>query len=85
MKYVLCINNKGYPASLDVRKVYRTLPDARAEEVEMLRVIDESGEDYLFPAKYFVHLEVPRSLDRIFSRTPRSARRNPVRSPRGKK
>ncbi len=59
-RYALCIDNGGYPESLDVRKVYPILPDKRAEANNYIRVIDETGEDYLYPAKYFVLVEVPR-------------------------
>ena len=68
MKHVLCVNNRGYPASLELYKVYRTIPDRRADEVDMVRVVDESGEDYLFPAKYFVHLAVPPAVAKLLKR-----------------
>lgn len=57
--YVLCIDNEGYPASLEVRKVYVTLPDDQAAARQFIRVIDETGEDYLYPMKYFVPIEIP--------------------------
>lgn len=57
--YALCINNGGYPESLEVRKVYVVLPDERPAANKYIRVIDETGEDYLYPAKYFVLVEVP--------------------------
>jgi hypothetical protein len=53
-RFVLCVRNEGYPASLELRKVYRVLADERASERRQLRVIDESGEDYLYPEEYFV-------------------------------
>lgn len=59
-RYVLCVRNDGYPASLAVRKVYRALPDPLAEGRSFVRVIDESGESYLFPASCFVPIELPR-------------------------
>ena len=59
-KFVLCVTNAGYQASLEVRKIYLQLRDARAEDHGLLRIIDESGEDYLYPEKYFVPIEVPR-------------------------
>jgi hypothetical protein len=58
-RYALCIDNGGYPESLEVRKVYVVLPDERAAVNNYIRVIDETGEDYLYPAKYFVMVEVP--------------------------
>ena len=59
---VLCVRNDGYPASLEVRKVYRVLADAAATEHGLIRVIDESGADYLYPANYFVRIEPPQSV-----------------------
>lgn len=57
-QFVICIDNTDYPASLELHKVYRALPDAEAEVEGDLRVIDESGEDYLYPADYFLPLPV---------------------------
>ena len=57
--YVLCVNHGGYPASLEVRKVYRTMDDPSAVRRGFLRIIDESGEDYLYPAGMFYKLELP--------------------------
>jgi hypothetical protein len=63
--YVLCIDNGGYPESLEVRKVYAVLPDERADAREYVRVIDETGEDYLYPSKYFVPIQVPPEAAKI--------------------
>jgi hypothetical protein len=60
--YALCVDNRGYKASLMVRRLYSTLPDAEAEARGLVRVIDESGEDYLFPQKLFAALDVPEAL-----------------------
>ena len=57
--YVLCIANGGYPESLEVRKVYAVLPDERAAANDYIRVIDETDEDYLYPAKYIVPINLP--------------------------
>ena len=54
IKFVICIDNTDYPASLEKRKIYETLPDPEAAKSGRIRVIDESGEDYLYPADYFV-------------------------------
>lgn len=62
IKYVVCIGNKGYPASLELKKLYVTLPDAEAESHGLIRVIDESGEDYLYPADFFLPIEVSENL-----------------------
>lgn len=63
--YVLCIDNAGYPESLEVRKVYAVLSDKRAEARKYLRVIDETGQDYLYPSRYFVPIEVPPEAAKI--------------------
>jgi hypothetical protein len=61
-RFVLCVSNRGYAASLIVRRVYRQLADPDAEERGLLRVIDESGEDYLFPRRLFTALELPHAI-----------------------
>lgn len=65
--YVVCLDCEGYPASLEPRKIYRRLPDARAEADGLIRVVDESGEDYLYPARLFASINVPESVDRVFA------------------
>jgi len=67
LQFVVCINNEGYAASLEPRKIYRVIPDPRAAEHQMIRVIDESGEDYLYPADYFVPISVPRAVEEVFA------------------
>jgi hypothetical protein len=62
MEFVVCINNQDYPASLEVRKIYQILPDNRAKVRQMVRVIDESGEDYLYPSRYFLPIELSETL-----------------------
>jgi hypothetical protein len=57
-RFLICIRNDGYPASLETRKVYQALPDPDAEAQGLVRVIDESGEDYLFPKSMFLPLEL---------------------------
>jgi hypothetical protein len=59
---VICIDNTGYEVSLERRKIYVAVPDARAEKLEQIRVIDESGEDYLYPQEYFVAVALPQSI-----------------------
>ena len=53
-KFVICIENSEHPASLEKRKIYEALPDSDAEKIEYIRVVDESGEDYLYPASCFI-------------------------------
>jgi len=60
MKFFLCINNEGNPASLEIGKVYRGIREAHAKGLKLLRVIDESGEDYLYPADQFVSVQLPQ-------------------------
>lgn len=59
---VICIRNDEYPVSLEVRKIYQTLPDTMAAAHHMIRVIDESGEDYLYPETYFLPIDLPRPI-----------------------
>ena len=63
--YVLCVDDGGYPESLEVRKLYAVLPDERAAANDHIRVIDETGEDYLYPAKYFVPIQLPPEVAKI--------------------
>jgi hypothetical protein len=58
-QFVVCVKNKGYEVSLELRKIYQVLPDADAAKHRQLRVIDESGDDYLYPANYFAPIELP--------------------------
>jgi len=61
---VLCVRNRDYPASLELRKVYRALKDEQASRHRQLRVIDESGEDYLYPEEYFVPIKLPQAAEK---------------------
>jgi hypothetical protein len=66
IRFAVCVNSTAYPVSLELHKVYRILPD---EEIELdgdLRIVDESGEDYLYPAEYFVFVELPEAVERSF-------------------
>jgi hypothetical protein len=60
------VDNRDYPASLELWKIYKVLPDKDAARHGQLRVIDESGEDYLFPAECFRLVELPSSLRRLY-------------------
>lgn len=66
-QYVVCINNKDYPASLEIRKIYQTVSDSDAVKHQMIRVLDESGEGYLYPSNYFVLIELPKAVVEAFS------------------
>ncbi len=77
-KFAVCVDNSDYPASLELRKIYRVLPDRDAEQDGDLQVVDESGEDYLYPADYFVVVDFPpmalRALRKSFERDAGAAR-----------
>jgi len=66
-QFILCVRDGGYPESLEIRKVYRVLPDADAVSHGLIRVVDESGEDYLYPEDLFVPIELPRAAEPVFS------------------
>jgi len=59
---VVCVDNEGYPVSLEKRKIYVALRDAAAEKHGLIRIIDESGEDYLYPKMYFRPIALPQSV-----------------------
>lgn len=61
---VLCLQNRGYEASLERRKLYQVIPDRDAQKHGQLRVIDESGEDYLYPASFFALIKLPPTIRR---------------------
>lgn len=65
-RFALCVQNRGAD-DLEVRKVYRVLPDKTATTAGYLRVLDDSGEDYLYPADYFVFVELPRKARRAWA------------------
>jgi hypothetical protein len=63
----VCVDNHGYEASLDMRKLYEILADVDAEKHGQIRVIDESGEDYLYPATAFNRINLPDNIiERVF-------------------
>lgn len=59
---VVCVDNDGYPASLEKRKIYIALRDADAEKHDLLRIVDESGDDYLYPKTFFRSIALPQSV-----------------------
>jgi hypothetical protein len=67
-KFAVCVSNADYPASLELHKIYRVLPDEDAATEGDIRVVDESGEDYLYPAEYFVFVELPKSVEKSLLR-----------------
>lgn len=63
-QFVICVRNEGYPASLERRKIYEAITDLAAKKHTQIRVIDESGEDYLYPAAFFVSVDLPAATRR---------------------
>lgn len=66
--YLLCVRNDGYEVALEPRKIYRRLGDTGAAARSLVRVVDESGEDYLFPDDFFVPIEVPAKAAYVFEK-----------------
>ncbi len=62
-QFVLCIKNEGCE-DLEIRKIYEVLPDENAAKDEYIRIVDESGEDYLYPQDYFVAIELPQAAEK---------------------
>ena len=65
--FAVCIRNDGYSASLETRKLYPVVADPDAEANDLIRVIDESGEDYLYPADWFIEIPLPPAAKRRLS------------------
>jgi len=89
--FVIYINNESDEADLMLHKLYRRLPDARARALDMIRVIDESGEDYLYPTRWFAPVKLSPTLTRrlrsetpVPSATSSSSRAHPTPSPRSR-
>ncbi len=61
--FVVCLDNTDYVASLEPRKIYQCIPDAMAKKHNQIRVIDESGEDYLFPLGLFIAVDLPKKVE----------------------
>jgi hypothetical protein len=61
-RYVICVNNEGYSASLEKRKIYPMLPDPQAAAHDLVRVIDESGDDYLYPVGWFLPITLSPTI-----------------------
>ena len=69
-KFAVCIKNDGYPASLELHKIYRVLRDNDAAADGDLRIVDESGEDYLYPSDWFAAIDLPRRVRTSLLRRP---------------
>lgn len=64
-RFAICVDNADYEASLIPKKIYEVIPDARAEQDDFVRVVDESGEDYLYHKSHFVFIELPKKIERV--------------------
>ncbi len=69
VRFAVCVNNKGYEASLEVGKLYRVVPDQEAERRGYVRIVDESGEDYGYSADRFFSIDVPMPLEKALLKT----------------
>ncbi len=69
-QFVVCIRNKDYKASLQIMKIYERLKDPEAEKHGLIRVVDEDAEDHLYPASYFLPIELPPALEEDFESAP---------------
>jgi len=63
-RFVVCVKNEGYEVSLERRKIYVSIEDQEAQTHKLIRVIDESGDDYLFPERMFIPIELPQPIRR---------------------
>ena len=66
-EFVVCVKNSEMEASLELKKIYEVIEDASAKEKKLIRIIDESGEDYLFPEDYFVPITIPQAAHFVFN------------------
>ena len=67
MHFVVCVSNAGYATSLELRKIYEVIPDSEAEAHGMIRLVDESGEDYLYPRVLFLPIRLPATVSKAFA------------------
>lgn len=61
--FVVCVKNEGYEASLELRKLYQVVPDDASARLAMVRIVDESGEDYLYPDTFFAPVSLPQAVE----------------------
>ena len=83
-RFAVCIDNEGYLASLEKGKLYRVIPDPVATNHNLIRVVDESGEDYAYPSRRFFPISVPQELKKVLVTAPanKSLQRTSPRAPR---
>lgn len=65
-RFAVCLDDSSYPVSLETRKIYRVLPDPKAARHGLIRVVDESGEDYLYPKLWFAPVRLPPAAKQAF-------------------
>jgi len=82
--FAVCIDNSGYPASLELHKIYRVLPDEDAAVDGDLRIVDESGEDYLYSAQRFIVMDLPQTLKRALLSAPKTIEKAARKKPTAK-
>jgi uncharacterized protein YnzC (UPF0291/DUF896 family) len=70
-QFVVCVKNKDYAASLELRKLYQVVEDETAAKLHQIRIIDESGEDYLYPEEYFGPVKLPQAVEKAVRRAGR--------------
>jgi len=63
-EFVVCVRNEGYEVSLELRKIYQVIPDTPAARRHLLRVIDESAKDYLYPQKFSLPIDLPKATEK---------------------
>ena len=63
-RFAICMNNEDFPASLELRKIYRVVADESAAKNQLVRIVDESGEDYLYPEAYFIPIKLPATAEK---------------------
>lgn len=63
-EFVVCVRNDGYEVALELRKIYQVIPDTSAERHRLLKVVDESGEGYLYQQSFFLPIELPEGLEK---------------------
>ncbi|MFM2305246.1 MAG: hypothetical protein RLZZ135_2659 [Cyanobacteriota bacterium] len=71
MHFAVCLNNQGYEASLEVGKLYRVIEDEQAQANDLIRIVDESGEDYAFSAQRFYPVQLPQKVEEVLLATAR--------------
>ena len=64
LKLAICIHNEDYPTSLELRKIYQVIPDRSAATHKFVRIVDEAGEDYLYPESYFIPIKVSVTIEK---------------------